>query len=96
MTAHGNNHSGEPDSTSLEIAEGQTSPVTEIPSSAHERPDATRRPQAAVDAARQLLAETAEAITPATAAADLLSCLARYREHLAALVTATSPQAATA
>ena len=95
MTAHGNNHSGEPDSTSRDIADGRTSPVTEIPSSAH-RPDATRRPDAAVDAARQLLAETAEAITPATAAADLLSYLTRYREYLAALVTATSPQAASA
>ena len=96
MTAHDNNHSGEPDSTSLDIAEGRTNPVTQIPSSARERPGATRRPEAPVDAARRLLAETAEAVTPATAAADLLSCLTRYREHLAALVTATSPHGATA
>jgi hypothetical protein len=90
MTAHGNNHSGEPASTSLDIAEGRTSPVTEIPSSARERPDATRRPEAAVDAARQLLAETAVAITPDTAQADLLACLTQYRKHLAALVAATT------
>lgn len=44
-------------------------------------------------AARQLLAETVEAITPATPARKLLACLARYRAHLAALVAADTAKA---
>jgi hypothetical protein len=51
---------------------------------------ATRTREAALAAARQLLAGTAEAVTPGMAPEDLLTCLTQYRAHLAAVVAATS------
>jgi hypothetical protein len=84
---------GEPHSGWLDVAEAMTSPATEIPSIAREWSDAIREREAALAAATQFLADTAEAITPGTAPADMLSCLTRYRAHLAALVAATSLRA---
>jgi|GEM_PF-3564078 len=64
-----------------------------IPSIAREWSDATRKRETVLAAARQFLAETADAITPGTAQAELLDCLTRYRAHLAALVMTTSLRA---
>jgi len=64
-----------------------------IPSIAREWSDATRKRETVLAAARQFLAEAADAITPGTAQAELLDCLTRYRAHLAALVMTTSLRA---
>jgi excisionase family DNA binding protein len=93
MTAFDDDYMGEPHMSLSDIAEALASPVTEIPSIAREWSDATSKREAATAAAAQLLAETAEAITPDTGPAELLDCLTRYRAHLAALVTATSLRA---
>ena len=45
---------------------------------------------AALAAARQLLAETVEAVNPATPARDLLACLTRYGARLSAIIAARS------
>lgn len=84
-----------PDETtdSLLATEAITSPITETPSIAREWAETIRKRESALAAARQLLAETAEAITPAAAATQLLSCLTRYRAHLADLVAADTIQA---
>jgi len=50
-------------------------------------------PDAALAAARQLLADTAELITPAMPASELLTWLKRYRAHIAALVAVRSTSA---
>jgi hypothetical protein len=51
---------------------------------AHQAAARTRAPLAA----EQLLAGTAEQINPGTPAGELLSCVQRYRAHLAALAAA--------
>jgi hypothetical protein len=90
MTAFDDDYLGEPHMSMPDIAEALTSPVTEVQSIAREWAEATSKREAATAAAAQLLAETAEAITPDKGPAELLDCLTRYRAHLAALVTVTS------
>ena len=67
-----------------------TSPVNDIHAIERQPPDATGKRETALAAARQLLAQTAESVTPATAPAELLACLAQYRAHLAGIVAAHS------
>lgn len=50
-------------------------------------------PDAALAAARQLLTDTAELITPAMPAGELLAWLKCYRAHIAALVAVSSTSA---
>ncbi len=55
------------------------------------QPDTVHRRRAALVAAEQFLADTAEAVTPDTSASELLRCAASYRAHLAILVAAMRP-----
>jgi hypothetical protein len=74
-------------------ARERSGPVNEIPFIALEWPDAAKKRETTLTAAREFLAETAEAVAPDLPAADLLSCLTRYRAHLAAVVAAGSAHA---
>ena len=63
------------------------------PSATESRSLPRAEPDAALAAARQLLADTAELITPAMPASELLTWLKRYRAHIAALVAVRSTSA---
>jgi hypothetical protein len=67
---------------------GSQDGVTAIANASEPRVPRTR--EGALAAARQLLASTAEAITPDTPARELLACLTRYRAGLADLAEASS------
>jgi len=69
-----------------------TSSASGSPATENQWPDAARNRDTALAAAAQLLTQTVGTVTPATAPAELLACLAQYRAHLAALVAAHSPR----